>query len=545
MRLDYFAALAERSAAAPARWRRPFLIWLDGIEKGWAIPLLIAGFAAAWWLFLIIAYQSGDLHADALETWTLGREFAWGNAKHPPLMGWVAWLWTQVFPLTDWSFQLLSMTNAAVALVAVDLIARRFVRGDARAVALMLLMLTPVYQFYAQRFNANTVLLAIWPLATYCHLRSFETRQIGWSIAAGVFAALAMLGKYYSVFLIASFALATFAHPRRAAYFKSSAPWFSTLAGLIVLGPHLHWLVMNDGETLAYPLKQQGGFGLRHSFGEATMFLLGIGAALAIPTIAWTVSAASRLGRFFADFRAMPSGLLLLFWVFVGTLMLPPVTALALGTNMPSIWAAQGLFLPVVLIVCGASYTLERFFVVNLATWVIGIALIAIVIAAPIHAIQRNSVSPNERTYYRLAALELTKRWHQVAGSPMVQVSGDDGLAFATAFYSPDHPRYSRPFRFQHTWGMPRPATLGRGWVGACFVTDAACMDWMGKVSAVESRNIRVNFDVQPVLWGKPGIPATIAALMVLPREAETSSPGELRSDAAEEFSSVRRPPAQ
>ena len=545
MQLDYFAAKAARSDMAPARWRRPFLIWLDGIERGWAIPFLIVAFAASWWLFLIIAYQSGDLHADALETWTLGRDFAWGNAKHPPLMGWVAWLWTRVFPLTDWSFQLLSMTNAAVALFAVDLIARRFVRGDARAVVLMLLMLTPIYQFYAQRFNANTVLLAIWPLAVYCHLRSFETRAVGWSIAAGVFAALAMLGKYYSVFLIASFALAAFAHPQRAAYFKSSAPWLATLAGLIVLGPHLHWLAMNDGETLTYPLKQQGGFGLRHSLGEATMFLLGIGAALAIPAVAWTLSAGRRLGRFVADFRAMPPGLLLLFWVFIGTIVLPPVTALALGTNMPSLWAAQGLFLPVILIVCGASYALERFFVVNLATWVAGFALIAVVVAAPIHAIQRNSVSPNERTYYRLAAEEVTKRWQQVAGRPMVQVSGDDGLAFATAFYSPDHPRYSRPFRFQYSWGMPRPATLQRGWVGLCFASDTVCLDWMGKVAATERNHVRIDFDVQPVLWGTPGIPARIAALMVLPMAPRAGEPSDLRSDATEEFSSIRRQSAQ
>lgn len=541
MLLDHFAAMAARSAAAPARWRRPFLAWLDGIERGWGIPLLIAGFAAAWWLFLIVAYQSGDLHADALETWTLGREFAWGNAKHPPLMGWVAWLWTQVFPLTDWSFQLLSMTNAAVALFAVDLIARRFVRGDARAVVLMLLMLTPVYQFYAQRFNANTVLLAIWPLATYCHLRSFETRSIGWSVAAGALAALAMLGKYYSVFLVAGFALAAFAHPRRAAYFKSSAPWLSTLAGLVVLGPHLYWLAMNNGQTLTYPLKQQGGFGFDHSLGEATMFVLGVGAALALPAIAWTLSAGRRLSGFMADFRAMPSGLLLLFWVFIGTMVLPPVTAVALGTNMPSLWAAQGLFLPVILIVCGASYTLERFFVVNLATWVAGIAIIAIVVAAPIHAIQRNSVSPNERTYYRLAAAEVTKRWHQATGRPITQVSGDDGLAFATAFYSPDHPRYSRPFRFQYAWGMPRPATLQRGWVGLCFASDPACLDWLGKVAAIDSQHLRVDFDVRPTLWGTPGIPATITALMVLPHGPQSGQPGELRSDAAEEFSSNGR----
>src|ERR1700724_1744420 len=250
--------MAKRSDAAPARWRWPFLAWLDGIEKGWGIPALIVGFAAAWMLFLMIAYLSGDLHPDVLETWSVGRSFAWGNPKHPPLMGWVAHAWTLVFPLTDWSFQLLAMANAAVALWAVDLIARRFVRGDKRAVVLLLLMLLPAYQFHAQRFNANTVLLAIWSLATYCFLRSFESRHFVWAAAAGATAAIAMLGKYYSIFLIGSFVFAAICHPQRRAYFGSSAPLVSVAAGLIVLGPHLHWLATTGAAPFGYALAHAG-----------------------------------------------------------------------------------------------------------------------------------------------------------------------------------------------------------------------------------------------------------------------------------------------
>ena len=171
-----FSEMAARSEISPARWRRPFLIWMDGIEAGWAIPLLLIGFVAVWMAFLVIAYLGGDLHPDVLETWTLGRSLEWGYAKHPPLMGWVARAWTSVFPLTNWSFQLLALTTSAIALWAVDLITRRFARGDKRIVVLLLLMLLPAYQFHAQRFNANVVLLPAWPIATYCFLRSFESR---------------------------------------------------------------------------------------------------------------------------------------------------------------------------------------------------------------------------------------------------------------------------------------------------------------------------------------------------------------------------------
>jgi hypothetical protein len=80
-----FSAMAARSDVAPARWRKPFLIWMDGVEAGWAIPLLLIGFIAVWLAFLVIAYIGGDLHSDVLETWTLGRRFEWGYSKHPPL----------------------------------------------------------------------------------------------------------------------------------------------------------------------------------------------------------------------------------------------------------------------------------------------------------------------------------------------------------------------------------------------------------------------------------------------------------------------------
>jgi hypothetical protein len=107
-----FSRMAARSEVSPAQWRWPFLSWMDGIEEGWAIPLLLFGFVAIWFLFLVIAYLGGDLHSDVLETWTFGRSIEWSYSKHPPLMGWVARAWTTLFPLTNWSFQLMALANA-------------------------------------------------------------------------------------------------------------------------------------------------------------------------------------------------------------------------------------------------------------------------------------------------------------------------------------------------------------------------------------------------------------------------------------------------
>jgi hypothetical protein len=520
-----FSAMAARSDISPARWRRPFLIWLDGIEAGWAVPVLLVGFVAVWSAFLTIAYLNGDLHADVLETWTYGRTFEWGSLKHPPLMGWIARAWTSVFPLTDWSFQLMALTNSAIALWAVDLISRHFVTGDKRVVVLLLLMLMPIYQIHAQRFNANTVLLATWPIATYCFLRSFETRQIIWAVAAGATAALAMLGKYYSVFLIVSFVFAAICHPHRRAYFGSLAPWVSTVVGLAALGPHLLWLATTGAMPFTYALEVRPLKAFDHSLIEALLFILGLGIALAIPTVTWILIAGCRLKRFSQDFRAMNDGLWLLFLVSVGMIIFPVITSVGLGTDMPPIWALQGLFLFAILIVCGASFPIERFHSVNLAVLVIGTAVVAVVAVAPIHALYRNIHPLHEgRNFYRQSAMELTRQWHQQSDTALPAVGGDQGLALAVAFYSPDHPAYEQRLVNRKAGSLSQIA-LRRGWAALCFDDDTAedinCINFMESNAARASRFVRSEFVLQSALLGQLGTTQRFKAIIVPPSNRE------------------------
>lgn len=536
-----FSAMAARSDRIPARWRRPFLKWLDGIERGWAIPVLLAGFVAIWVAFLSIAYLGAELHPDVLETWTLGRTFEWGYPKHPPLMGWVTRAWTSVFPLTDWSLQLMAMVNSAVALWCVDLISRRFVSGDKRIVVLLLLMLLPSYQFHAQRFNANAVLLAIWPLATYCFLRSFESRRPGWAAAAGATAALAVLGKYYSVFLVLSFVLAAICHPQRRDYFRSSTPWISTAFGCIVLGPHVHWLATTGATPFSYALASQAGLPLGPALKEALMFVLGLVATLAIPAVTWVMIAGKRLKSYPQDLRNLDQGLWLLFLIAIGTIAFPIITAVALGTNLPSLWAHQGLFLFSILLVCGASFPVQRFYIVNTTVLVIGIALIATVVVAPVHAINRNTHPFEEgRNFYRSAALELTRKWRQETGTPLAAVSGDDSLAFATAFYSPDHPYYAWSHILQYTWGFARHSSLKQGWGAMCFEGSVPCTEWMRSKAARAPRFIRSEFVARSTLLGQPGATRKVIMLIVPPDNGETVVPP-TAGGGAEDFSAARR----
>ena len=520
-----YPAFAARPKFSDTHWRKPFLLWMDGIEAGWAVPLLLVGFVGVWFVYMTVAYADGDLHSDVLEAWTLGRNWDWGNAKHPPLMGWVARAWTTVFPLTNWSLNLMALTNAAVGLWFIDLISRRFVRGDKRFIVLLLLVLMPIYQFHAQRFNANSVLLATWPLATYCFLRSFETRAFGWAVAAGAAAALVMLGKYYSVFLLAGFGFAAIVHPQRWVYFGSRAPWVSMGAGLVALAPHIYWLATTGAQPCAYALERHGGKLLNASLVEAVLFVAGAAMLLALPAALWALLARSRLLNFVRDFRAMNSGLWLLFLVSIATIVLPAVTAVLLRSSMMVIWSVQGLFLFVILLVCGASYQIERDRIAGLAAFAVAAALLSAAIVAPAHAIYRNTHPLHEgRNFYGGVSEELTRQWHAQVGTPLQAVGGDDALAFALAFYSPDHPVYERRLVNPLPRPLPRKANLASGWAALCFNGDEYCAQAMQNIAARAPRIIRSEIVVQSSLWGQPGASDRFIAFIVPPVSAQPSS---------------------
>jgi len=505
------------AAVAPAsRWRRPFDVWLDGIERGWGIPLALAVFVALWVAILHVAYLSGGLHPDTIEAWSLGRTLAWGSMKHPPLMSWIARGWTTLFPLTDWSFQLLAMVNAAFALWAVDLIARRYVGGDKRALLLLLLLWLPVYQFHAQRFNANAVLLPLWPLATLCFLRSFETRQLGWAAAAGLVSALAILGKYYSAFLVVGFAVAALCHPQRRAYFTSAAPFVSAAVGALALLPHAHWMLTSGVGPFDYALAAHGGISIAAAAMSALLFLLGVVATLALPLAVFAVLISSRRRDYLADLRSLNAGLWLLLLIGVVTIIVPPLATIVLKSSITATWAAQGLFLFILVAVCASTFPISR----NAVDWLAALSLAATVLAlvfAPVHAIYRNAVPFKEgRNYYELAAQELGRRWHAQSAAPLGTVSGDT-LAMSLSFYDQEHPAYMAPNDTAFASGMPPREVLQKGWAAACLQDEPDCLLWMRQAASMVPGAQSLTFSVQPQLWGRPGRPAQVSAVIVPP----------------------------
>src|SRR5262249_48233538 len=195
---------------------------------------------------------------DMSEQFALARELALGYPKHPPLTMAVVRAWFAVFPTADWAYYLLAMANVGLTLWIVWRLMARFVDGEQRVVGLALLTLVPCFNFHALKFNVNAALLPLWAATPLWFLRSLETRRPLDAALAGLAAAAAMYGKYWSVFLLIGLGIAALADPRRAAYFRSPAPWVTIAVGALALAPHAAWLIANDFAPFSYAIVLHG-----------------------------------------------------------------------------------------------------------------------------------------------------------------------------------------------------------------------------------------------------------------------------------------------
>jgi 4-amino-4-deoxy-L-arabinose transferase-like glycosyltransferase len=442
-------------------------------------PIVLMGLAfycVAWTLYGVLAKGSQDAHFDMVEMVAWSRDIGLGTAKHPPLGPWLTGMWFDVFPPADWSFYLFAMVAATAALWIAWKASEPYLAVDKRLVGLALMSLMPFFNFHALKFNANTVLLPLWGLATWSFLKSFETRRPGWAVLAGLAAAAAMMAKYWSVFLLLGLAVAALADRRRGAYFKSSAPWIIVAAGAVALAPHLVWLVDNGFAPVRYAQAVHGGMSPGNGILNALSYLSGSLAYVAAPLIA----------AYFAFRRSGPVSpemlwprtdalrlAVLSFWL---PLLLPVIAPVALGVGLTSLWSMSAWTLLPVVLCASPSITIDRRHVARVMAVIAAVPVVALM-AAPVIAFAihygTTQTSPIAIHSAQLAH-EVETLWGTVTGKPLRLIDGTPDLAYGVAFYAAGRP--SVVFAIENA-GKSAGARMERdGYALVCAADDQACV---------------------------------------------------------------------
>ncbi len=166
------------------------------MSPGWFLFWLLLLHLLAW--TLVPALLNQNLPLDVIEELTWGCEWQWGYDKHPPMSAWMMEAMAWLTGAADWGQYLLSQLTIVIAFYAIWSLARDFVDDDRALLAVLLLEAVYFHNFTTPEFNANVALLLFWSLTLLMFWRSYRHDRMHDWLLCGVFAAAAILSKYFA-----------------------------------------------------------------------------------------------------------------------------------------------------------------------------------------------------------------------------------------------------------------------------------------------------------------------------------------------------------
>jgi hypothetical protein len=387
-----------------------------------------------------------NLQLDLAEDLALGKEWQLGYWKHPPLPWWIADLAYRVVPDVRVVY-VLGPLSAVVAMYFVWRLAREVIEPRTALIAVLALEGIHFFNFSVPKFAHDHTLLFLWPLTAWLFWRALvHGRAVYWMVA-GVSLALCFWSKYAAFAFAATLALFLLFDPTARRAWQTPGPYLMAATFLVVLAPHLWWLVDADFPPFRYiearavsatRWYQYLTFPLQWIAGQILFLLPAIGLlALLLPG---------------GDAGLKPGGRDAFARRYVTALALGPFTvttiaALLLGRLPIAMWGfALWSFAPL------AALMWFRPEPRRLAAFARGFLIVFLGMPLAYAAVELFEPLVRDRpkaTQFpgKLLAETITRRWREQTGSPLRYVGGaevgtgpGEFAANTVAVYSPDRP---------------------------------------------------------------------------------------------------------
>jgi hypothetical protein len=403
-----------------------------------ATQLYILVFCLAWWGIYLVGRHALD-GRDMVEAFAWGQEWQWGTNKHPPMSGWMAAGWFALVPTTDAMYYLLNQVNLALALWLLALAMRICMRWEQVLLAIVLTSLgTHFGPDQGFKFNANTALLPFVAGFTWSLLQGLSSARWRWFVLAGVFAAGALLTKYFALVLIASIGVGVTALLRPKAALLGKAIGVMAVTGVVLCAPHGVWSIRHGWPTLHYMHESHVA---THTASDLMAFAITTGDYLHFSALAILVWAGS-LWRVRSTDAPLPRksaglGLAILALCLVLTLIaawiqhLLPISPWLIPAFLFVGWALVDLTPAGI----DAGRVARR-----ASTAALVVLLLSAVAAAHVGAQYRARLSAAPDGLPPLLARDVAAQYRQAYGQTIAYVAGNFPLPYNIAFYSPDHP---------------------------------------------------------------------------------------------------------
>ena len=207
---------------------------------------------------LVPFLSNKNLPLDVIEALAWGTNLDWGFEKHPPLSAFFPEIFYQIFGNQDWAYYFLSQIFIVISFIVIFKLAKEFLKNETYAlISVFLLEGIYFYNFTSPEFNVNICQIPFWSLTIFYAWQSFKHDKIHDWILFGLFAALGFLSKYLFIYLLIGIIFFFIYYWLK--HKKFSLKYFVFLiVFLLILSPHIAWLVENDYTTIAYGLKRTG-----------------------------------------------------------------------------------------------------------------------------------------------------------------------------------------------------------------------------------------------------------------------------------------------
>lgn len=418
---------------------------LPGNDTRWTSPRVLGLVLLAHLLLwtAVPALVNPQLPMDTVEALAWGREWQLGYAKHPPLSAWLAEAFSAALGGGDWPLYLLSSLCITGAIYLVYLTARRLVEPVPALISALLLEGIYYHTFTSPEFNVNICIMPLLAGMGYALVRAFESKRVGWWVLSGACAGLAVLGKYTAAMAILPVLLLAVVHPELRRHFKTPGPYLGVLAGSLIVGPHLWWIVQSQGQTMEYAARRAGGKEI--DWHDHVVRPLGFTAKMMGVSIPMLLLALP-LRRKPADTSPATRDSIktwLIRTLAFGGLASFFVMAAVTGWKIRTMWAApMFLFVGLALVYFRSNYFS---FEPGRLKWfyrVLAVLMLATALGYAGQVLIQPMTGEHKRVHFpgRELSTIVTDAWHERYDRPLPIAAGEIFVASSVGYYSPDRP---------------------------------------------------------------------------------------------------------
>jgi len=279
-----------------------------------------------------------NIPLDSIEAIAWGHEWQLGYIKHPPLSAWMAEGMMKIFPEQMWAVYFLAQICLALTFIATWELAKDFLPRQQALMSILLLECIFYYNFTSTEFNANIALLPLWAWVTLYAWKVTKNpdRLKNWLILS-VFAALAMLAKYYAAMLFGGIFLLFLYDKNLRQTLITIPPYIFGILLILLLLPHIFWLIENNFVTFTYAKSRAtSDYHFYNHLLNPIVFILSQAASLLLPCLVFFLARRKESSFLKQDQRKKN------FLIFAGLmpLFLTTIPSLLTGSVIRDMWGS-------------------------------------------------------------------------------------------------------------------------------------------------------------------------------------------------------------